>query len=269
MRVLCLQEGGFRGGLHVAVLESLCPPGTIPYDLVLGTSVGALNGVLAAQGRAADARRIWESIDDPVPADGIRGFMRLSAGFNGESLLSLAPLGDMLVREYDPGRLRCLLGVGVVDLRTRRHHTLVARADTPPVRARRWVLASAAVPFVHDCPRWSGTSWGDGGLRNSFPPPPAGAAHIDVVLSHPMEPSPAPRTAVDGLWERAGVLVDCLTSTAQAADLAALRAHVHAGARVRVFAPREEIGGFLDASGNAIRACLRESVWMADNPIVL
>jgi len=263
VRVLCLQGGGMRGALQVECAIRLVSQR--PYDLILGTSVGALNGAMLAGKAYTALRRLWLGIHDPAPVDGIKGLMRFAGFLNGASYYTLAPVQDLLdrhVRQDAP----VALGVGVVDLRRDTHHTLYARDAGSDAAWRAQVRASASVPFVHDCPSWGGTTWGDGGLKHSFPPPPAGATEVDVVLCHPRAPAPRPARAIDHTWERAGVLVDALTSTAQAADIERLRGIRAMGVAVRVFAPREEMGGFLDAHRDTIRALLEESRAMLAHP---
>lgn len=64
-----LSGGAMLGAFQVGVIEALCAAGIVP-DLVVGTSVGAVNGVFWAFHPGEDAARrlldIWLTVDDKV-----------------------------------------------------------------------------------------------------------------------------------------------------------------------------------------------------------
>ncbi|MCK4667115.1 patatin-like phospholipase family protein [Candidatus Dependentiae bacterium] len=58
---LVLSGGGARGSYEVGVLQELLKLG-LEFDVVAGTSVGALNGAIVAQGDFENALNIWENL---------------------------------------------------------------------------------------------------------------------------------------------------------------------------------------------------------------
>jgi NTE family protein len=61
-RALVLSGGGGRGAYHVGVYKYLEERGLIP-DIVVGTSIGAVNGAMLAAGlTAADLEREWRAM---------------------------------------------------------------------------------------------------------------------------------------------------------------------------------------------------------------
>lgn len=59
---LALEGGGARGAYQAGVLKALFEAG-YKFDGVVGTSVGALNGVMVAQNKFEDSLKIWRQID--------------------------------------------------------------------------------------------------------------------------------------------------------------------------------------------------------------
>ena len=59
MRVLCLGGGGLRAAFEVPILEALLSAHR--YDLIMGISAGAVNGLFAAQGNVDGIRTTWEA----------------------------------------------------------------------------------------------------------------------------------------------------------------------------------------------------------------
>lgn len=62
MRAIVLSGGGARGSYQIGVWKALRKL-NIKYDLVTGTSVGALNGAFFVQGNYKDALWMWENIN--------------------------------------------------------------------------------------------------------------------------------------------------------------------------------------------------------------
>jgi predicted acylesterase/phospholipase RssA len=60
MRALILSGGGARGAYEAGVVISLLE--REQFDIVCGTSIGAINGALVAQGDVAELERMWHSI---------------------------------------------------------------------------------------------------------------------------------------------------------------------------------------------------------------
>ncbi len=62
MTGLALEGGGGRGAFHIGALKALYESG-YKFDMVVGTSIGAMNGALIAQGDFEVAHKIWQTMD--------------------------------------------------------------------------------------------------------------------------------------------------------------------------------------------------------------
>ena len=223
-----LGGGGVLGAAQVGMLRALFRTGFRP-DLVVGTSVGALNGALVA----ADPReevterlvRLWASKEasqvygDSVPRQAGRFAARTH-------LHSPRPLRRLLERELGPGRTFEDLAVPfqccAASIERAAEHWF---SRGPVVEA---VLASAAVPGLLPPMRIDGEHYLDGGIVNSIPVGRAvelGASTIFVLqvgrIERPLRPPRRP-------WEVAQVAFEIARRHRFAREMASLPAGVTA-----------------------------------------
>ena len=59
---LVLQGGGARGSYQVGAVEALLRR-NIKFDVVVGTSIGAINGALIASNEFEKLKKLWLSLD--------------------------------------------------------------------------------------------------------------------------------------------------------------------------------------------------------------
>ena len=59
MRGLALEGGGAKGAFHVGALDAFFERG-YRFDMIMGTSIGALNGAMVAEGEFDTLKRLWE-----------------------------------------------------------------------------------------------------------------------------------------------------------------------------------------------------------------
>jgi NTE family protein len=191
--------GGPLGAHEVGMLRALLERAIVP-DLVLGTSVGAINGVaIAADPTAAGAERLVEAWCD----------IDRSKIFDGSVVRRLATLARSRTHLHGNGSLRMLLAellpVSRIEDLAVPFQCVAASiegasehwfADGPIVEA---VLASAAVPGLLPPVRIGGEHFIDGGIVNSIPLSRAialGAKQIYVLhvgrLDRPLEPPRSP-----------------------------------------------------------------------------
>ena len=218
-----LSGGGARGAYEVGVLSYIFGDlvrllGTVPhYDIVCGTSVGAINGTFLAA--VADdpvaglprLKRVWGSITLPrILRFGFRQAMGLRqvllGGASARGLFDASAVSELVVRAVPwarvarnlrMGRLRALT-VTATHVATGRPVVFVDRSpDTPLpmglppnvyVRGEHiephHVLASAAIPVVFPPVRIHQHLYCDGGLRLNTPMAPAvhmGAKRMLVI----------------------------------------------------------------------------------------
>jgi NTE family protein len=265
---LVLGGGGVLGATEVGMLAALADAGVVP-DLVVGTSIGAINGALVA--------------DDPGPAS-VERLTDLWRGLSSDSVFggtSLARLRGIAARSgtalHGNEALRELLGA---HLRATRFEDLAVRfeccAASIERAAEHWfgsgplvdaVLASSAVPGLFPAVELDGEHFLDGGLVNSVPVGRAvelGATRVFVLhvgrLERPLEPPRRP-------WEVATVAFEIARRHRFARDMAAVpsgvEVHVLPSGEVEVprganlrYRATGSIGRRIDAARTATAAYL-------------
>lgn len=180
---LALQGGGSFGAFTWGVLDRLLEHGSVALDTVSGTSAGAVNAVVLANGLAAGGpaaareglERFWRRVSSVAPFRGI-GRMAVAAlelapgGISPYQFnpLGLNPLRDILADEIDFARLRVRSPVRLIiaatcvrdgSLRLFRDREITLEA----------VLASAALPQLHHPVEIDGEWYWDGGYSANPP----------------------------------------------------------------------------------------------------
>ncbi len=165
-----LGGGGLLGAVEVGMLRALLDRGVRP-DLVLGTSVGALNGALVAQEPTPSVVRrlmvLWESAarSGEVYGDGpMRQVGR--AVRTGTHLHSAKPLRDRLVAELGDltfAELAVPFQCCAASIERAAEHWFTTGRVTDAV------MASAAVPGLLRPAEVDGEHYLDGGIVNSIP----------------------------------------------------------------------------------------------------
>ena len=170
MRAFVLSGGASLGAIQAGMLAALYERG-IAADLIVGTSVGALNGAFiasrpATRETAEELGEVWRSLrrSDVFPLNPVAGFL----GFlgRGSNLVSGRPLRRLLERNSEFERLE----EAPVPL----HVVAADMADGREVRlshgpAHDAVMASAAIPGVFPPVEWAGRMLVDGGVSNNTP----------------------------------------------------------------------------------------------------
>ncbi|MGE3284835.1 MAG: patatin-like phospholipase family protein [Pseudonocardia sp.] len=217
-----LGGGGLLGAVQVGMVRALEEAGVRP-DLVLGTSIGAINGALlaaSAPGEAAERlERLWRSPDArAVFQSGTVSRLRELAR-TGIALHSAQPLREALVAE---------LGDRLIEDLPVRFQCCAARiedaaeewfVDGPVVEA---VLASSAVPGLLPPVQRNGHQYLDGGLVNSIPLGRAvelGARRVFVLQVGRIE---QPLRAPERPWEVAAVAFEIARRHRFARDLSSV-----------------------------------------------
>jgi len=163
-----LGGGGLLGGYEVGMLAALADAGIRP-DLVLGTSIGAINGVFVAadpDGAAKQLEAVWRS-------DVIRTAFRSSIigrlgtlARSGTHLHANLPLRRLLEQHLPVRRFDELVVPFQCVAASVEHATAHWFHSGPIIPA---VLASAAVPGLLPPVRVAGEHYFDGGLVHSIP----------------------------------------------------------------------------------------------------
>jgi NTE family protein len=172
--------GASLGAVEVGMLKALLAHGVTP-DLIVGTSVGALNGAWLAghpDHGTAELERIWASMKRSTvfPADPFRGLAAFAGRTRG--LVSQRGVRSLLHRHLGFERLEDAavpLHVVAVEVLT---GCDVVLSSGDAVEA---VMASAAIPAVFDPVVIDGVALMDGGVVNNTPISHAVALGADVL----------------------------------------------------------------------------------------
>jgi NTE family protein len=185
---LALQGGGSFGAFTWGVLDRLLNEESLPLDMISGTSAGAINAVVLADGLveggppAARERleRFWRRISDAAAltrfGQSVTGFaaidaLELSTRFMSPyqyNPLGFNPLRDVLAETVDFARLRAASPVRLLIAATRVKDggLRLFREDEVTLEA---VLASACLPLIHHAVEIDGEWYWDGGFSANPP----------------------------------------------------------------------------------------------------
>ena len=217
-----LGGGGVLGAAEVGMLQALLSRGITP-DLVVGTSVGALNGaVLAADPtpRAVEElTALWQSLSGSEVWGGsglerLRLMARTRTALHGnEQLRAMLQqrFGGTCIEEL-PVRFECC----AASIERAAEHWF---ADGPLVDA---VLASSAVPGLFPAVEVDGEHYLDGGIVNSVPVGRAVELGADTVWVLQVGRLDQPLTAPTRPWEVATVAFEVARRHRFARDMATL-----------------------------------------------
>ncbi len=181
-RALVLAGGGSRGSYQVGVWRALREL-EWDFDIVTGTSVGALNGALVVQGDYDAAVQMWQSIsttdvlnmqiDDKI--DGLRDFNSKLALFLSEMAKNGGadprPLEEILRRCVDEERIRnspldfAIVTVEYPSLTPR----IISKDTLPPGELVDYLMASAACFPAMKMREIGGAKYIDGGYYDNMP----------------------------------------------------------------------------------------------------
>lgn len=165
---LVLSGGGSRGAYQAGVWQALREMG-IPIHMVVGTSVGAINGAAIAQGAFSEARELWRSLETTKVFDFSQALQKGGASYTD--------LKEILASRLDEEAIRASkmdYGLVAVELLQRKTGDLLEprylwKEDIPRGQLIDYILASAScfpavTPYEID-----GESFIDGGYRDNLP----------------------------------------------------------------------------------------------------
>lgn len=178
---LVLAGGGVRGAYHIGVWKALDEMG-IDVCAVSGTSIGAINGALFAQGNLETAISLWERIalDDIVtlPPElndvsdlfSVKNIIKIAKEAYKSAGLDMNPLENLLRNILDENAVResnIDFGFAAYSLTDKKEVTLY-KSDIPEGELIDYLMASACLPGFKS--KVIGTEkFIDGGLSNNMP----------------------------------------------------------------------------------------------------
>jgi NTE family protein len=243
-RALILSGGGGRGAYHCGVIEYLELIGWVP-DILVGTSIGAINAAALASGRSAEElKALWLQMTSERVQHVRRDVFEIN---EWTYLFENEPWRRTLLEDnwFDFGRLNSddapMLAVTATDVSTGTlnvfcNHALRASRSGGP-RAKRicqvplsldHILASCSIPVLYPWTRVAGNEgpfW-DGAVVSNTPLGTAlraGATEIIVVLLAPWQEEREAYLDSDGepraLWALPGLALDWMLLSAFRSDL--------------------------------------------------
>jgi NTE family protein len=201
---LVLSGGGAKGAWEAGAAAALIERG-VPVSLVAGSSAGALNAAMLADGRLDRLQELWRSLSHEqvyswrngvIFAGLLPGWLTLLALDRAGSLFDPAPLRELIAGVLDLERIRASprrLLVVTTDLARRAPHLFDNATVTVDA-----LMAAAAVPGAFPPVSVDGTLLVDGGLTGRAPVLEALASGVPVgralvLLSYAAdEPGQAP-----------------------------------------------------------------------------
>src|SRR3990172_440839 len=229
---LALQGGGAHGAFTWGVLDRLLEDGRVEIEGISGTSSGAMNAVMVAQGLMHGERdgaremltKFWERVAHKSPF-GLPGSDMLGLLGSGgaeppawmQAYIGLSrSLSPYVVNPFDVNPLRDIL-CEIVDFERLREKckmplfVAATRVSSGRIRVFRnkelsaeVLLASACVPSVHHAVQIDGESYWDGGFSGNPALFPlifeCRGEDIVIVMLHPLEREKTPKSAKE-IWE--------------------------------------------------------------------
>ena len=186
MLALALEGGGAKGAFHMGAVKALLKEG-YTFDAVAGTSIGALNGAIIAQGDFEIGYKWWESLDTSLLFDveqaHIQKFMNREVDRETLSYLVSKVKGIIENRGLDTKKIRDMLYTVIDEDKLRRSKTdfgivtvsvsdlkplEIFKEDIPKGQMVDYLMASANFPAFRLEPI-EGKYYLDGGFYDNCP----------------------------------------------------------------------------------------------------
>lgn len=192
MRALCISGGGEKASYSVGVLKHLLGNLNINYDILTGSSSGAINCAYLGQfkkGQELEAivglEKLWLNLKkENIYKEWLLG--RIS-GFWNSSFLNSKPLCNTIEKNISIKKIRASgkkIGVGAVSIETGKHH-IFYQDDPNFIKA---TIGSSSFPGAFKPINFLGLNWIDAGLKSVSPISTAismGADEVDVIITSP------------------------------------------------------------------------------------
>lgn len=183
---LVLEGGGARGAYHIGAYKALLEEG-FTFDGVVGTSIGALNGALIAQGDIDKAYTLWQNIsakmlfglpdkswshiiDDGIQMKEVPELMKTFSNILKKKGLDKSEIKKLLTEVIDEEKLRKssmdfgFVTYSLTDLKSLEYF----KEDVPEGMMVEYILASANLP-VFQIEKTEGKILLDGGVYDNLP----------------------------------------------------------------------------------------------------
>lgn len=230
-RALVLSGGGGRGAYHVGVLRFLEEHEWYP-DVVVGTSIGAVNGAALASGHTANSLwALWRKLRT-------KHVQKPNWNpFSSVSLLDTSPLRDTLLNEgwvdferiNDPGKTAVHLRITATEISTGLLQIFSNSLNNKTEITVEHILSSCSIPLIYPHTSLGETKYWDGAVVANTPLSAAiatGAEEIFVVIMTPIKQSgeansvpTLPSTMPTNLYEAASMTLEWALLASFQADM--------------------------------------------------
>ncbi len=183
---LVLEGGGARGAYHIGAYKALLEEG-FTFDGVVGTSIGALNGALIAQGDVDKAYKLWQNIsakmlfglpdkswsdiiDDGIQMKEVPELMKTFSNILKKKGIDKSEIKKLLTEVIDEKKLRespmdfGFVTYSLTDLKSLEFF----KEDVPDSMMVEYIVASANLP-VFQIEKTEGKILLDGGVYDNLP----------------------------------------------------------------------------------------------------
>jgi NTE family protein len=189
-RALVLSGGGGRGAYHVGVLRFLEEHEWVP-DIIVGTSIGAVNGAAIASGHNANS--LW-ALWKQLRTNDVQKLIRNP--FTAVSLFDTSPLRDTLTQEgwVDFDRINSAeeaavhLRITATDVATGRLQIFSNSLHNKTEITLEHVLSSCSIPLIYPYTMLDNTLYWDGAVVANTPLSAAIAAGAEDIIVAVMTP---------------------------------------------------------------------------------
>jgi predicted acylesterase/phospholipase RssA len=264
-RALVLSGGGFRGAVQVPVIDHLC--NLHQYDAIYGTSVGALNGVMAAMGKLDELWDLWNGVD------GIGGFLKICL-LPIKGLYSMKPMRKKIEQHVRLKDLQCEFHAGLVSLNDGEYYNMCS--SEMKRNKELWDAiqgSSCIVPMMIPISmQISGEEHvvADGGFRNIIPVPKKHEFdHVDVVSCTPLERITKRIEYSPFIFNNAGRGIEIMEDEIFDRDYKDILSSLSKEGQVVIYAPQEDPGRSFKASRSDIKRRYELGREALKHPVVL
>ena len=272
--VLLLSGGGWKGAFQLDIIKYLM--NEYYFDLILGTSVGAINGIMAAQDKLDVLEQYWALLNDRFSLNGVNGFLK-PAAWKCKGLYSLDPLMQFIKKEVSLTKLKTDFGCGITLRETKKYINqtyMPSISNTQDHHLHAAIHASSAIAglmepakIFHNGKQYTGS---DGGHMHACPIPFGfKPKRIIAVVNYPLEPQPQETSEIDYLLDSFLWAFDMQMQIAHKHDLLTLEEFKEAGSEVIIYAPEKDLGGTLDAKKETLLYRREEGRKALARPVIL
>jgi NTE family protein len=214
-RAIVLPGGGGRGAYQVGVAKALIEQG-LTFDFAFGTSIGALNATMIAQGGLRRLEELWSTMraKDIFSLPSAPQIGRLFLGHH-LGILDTSPLEELLRREVNLTALKASatkVGLCTTDLCSLQTSIITTDDIVSTNELVDVLMATSALPMAFPPRHLHGSGlWVDGGLVRNTPMDAAlamGADEIYMVLLHPAKINVCPTNLFEVLSRCLDIVLD-------------------------------------------------------------